>query len=104
LYKAFYAPANLTEWYNFNGTGGPYERPGAGDPARRTAAQPQFLLHEPALLQNGWNDDLFPVSESVDYYNKVRSVYPTAPVKRAAVTASNLPWSQSLGKAALLML
>ena len=34
----------------------------------------------PALLANGWNDDLFPVDESVRYYNKVRAKYPNAPI------------------------
>ena len=35
----------------------------------------------PALMENGWNDDLFPVDQTVDYYNKVRAVYPTAAMK-----------------------
>ena len=34
----------------------------------------------PALLANGWNDDLFPVDESVRYYNKVRAKHPNAPI------------------------
>ena len=27
-------------------------------------------------MENGWNDDLFPVDETVKYYNKVRAAYP----------------------------
>ena len=27
-------------------------------------------------MQNGWNDDLFPVDQTVDYYNKVRATLP----------------------------
>ena len=34
----------------------------------------------PALLANGWNDDLFPVDESLRYYNKVRAKHPNAPI------------------------
>ena len=34
----------------------------------------------PALLANGWNDDLFPVDESIRYYNKVRAKHPNAPI------------------------
>ena len=34
----------------------------------------------PALLANGWNDDLFPVDESLRYYNKVRAKYPNTPI------------------------
>ena len=32
-------------------------------------------------MENGWNDDLFPVDETVDYYNKVRSAYPNQQMK-----------------------
>src|SRR5699024_9795976 len=34
----------------------------------------------PALLANGWNDDLFPVDESIRYYNKIRAKHPDAPI------------------------
>ncbi len=65
----------------------------------------------PALLANGWNDDLFPVDESLRYYNKVRAKYPNAPISmfhldfghspragaisaadRAALTAAENAW------------
>jgi len=105
LYKAFYAPApaepeaNITEWYDFNSTGGPYngkalaiqqeEQLPNHSPYYTSLAEPPA----PALLQNGWNDDLFPVSESVDYYNKVRSVYPNAPIKIFALDYGHNPRS-----------
>ncbi len=79
--------AALTEWYEFNATGGPYNgKPLAVEqetqlpnhsPYYTSLAEPPA----PALLQNGWNDDLFPVNESVDYYNKVRAAYPNAPIQ-----------------------
>lgn len=39
-------------------------------------------VHKPApmLLSNSWNDDLFPLSEAVRLYNKVRTSSPTTPV------------------------
>jgi hypothetical protein len=88
----YYGPAgepeaNLTEWHNFNTKGGPYD----GEPL--AVQQEEYLpfhsayytpLNEspaPAIMENGWNDDLFPVDETVRYYNKVRSVYPSQPMK-----------------------
>src|SRR5262249_37003884 len=35
----------------------------------------------PAIMENGWNDDLFPVDETVKYYNKVRAAYPNQPMQ-----------------------
>ena len=32
-------------------------------------------------MENGWNDDLFPVDETVKYYNKVRAKYPNQPMQ-----------------------
>ena len=65
----------------------------------------------PALLANGFNDDLFPVDESLRYYNKVRAKYPETPISmfhldfghspragaisaadRAALTAAENAW------------
>ena len=34
----------------------------------------------PLLIQNGWNDDLFPVDEAVRYYNRTRAQYPGDPI------------------------
>jgi hypothetical protein len=105
IYKAFYAPApaepeaNITEWYNFNATGGPYN----GKPLA-IQQETQLPNHSPyytslaespapALLQNGWNDDLFPVNESVDYYNKVRATYPNTPIQLFAFDYGHNPRS-----------
>jgi hypothetical protein len=88
----YYGPGNepegnLTEWHNFNIKGGPYD----GEPL--AVQQEEYLpyhspyytpLNEspaPALMENGWNDDLFPVDETVRYYNKVRSAYPSQAMK-----------------------
>jgi hypothetical protein len=88
----YYGPAgdpeaNLTEWHNFNSKGGPYD----GEPL--TAQQEQYLPNHgsyytplteapaPTFIENGWNDDLFPVDETVRYYNKVRSAYPNQAIK-----------------------
>ncbi len=93
--------SNLTAWHNFNTKGGPYD----GEPL--AIQQEQFLpfhsayytpLNEapaPALMENGWNDDLFPVDETVRYYNKVRSVYPNQPMKLFYMDLGHNPRSAS---------
>jgi hypothetical protein len=79
--------AALTEWYEFNGTGGPYN-----GKAQALQQEAQLPLHSayytnlseapaPTIMQNGWNDDLFPVDQAVDYYNKVRATYPNQPIQ-----------------------
>jgi acetyl esterase/lipase len=86
--------ANITVWLNTNtggdltGTtgGGPYDL----DPVVAQQIE-QFPSHgaygtddsvapAPVHLSNGWNDDLFPVDESLRYYNKVRADHPDAPI------------------------
>ena len=93
LAGGFYAPspaepeANITEWFNFNNTGGPYN----GQPL---AVQQETQLPNhgayytnlseppaPVLFEDGWDDDLFPADQGVDYYNKVRAAYPTAAIE-----------------------
>jgi fermentation-respiration switch protein FrsA (DUF1100 family) len=34
----------------------------------------------PLLIQNGWNDDLFPVDEALRYYQRTRAQYPGDPI------------------------
>ena len=74
--------ANIRAWHTFNLTGGPYD----GKPLA-VQQEVQLPYHSPyyanlseppapALMENGWNDDLFPVDETVKYYNKVRATYP----------------------------
>jgi fermentation-respiration switch protein FrsA (DUF1100 family) len=93
LAGGFYAPspaepeANITEWFGFNSTGGPYN----GQPL---AVQQETQLPNhgayytnlseppaPVLFEDGWDDDLFPADQGVDYYNKVRATYPTAAIE-----------------------
>ncbi len=89
----FYAPpgvdpeANLTEWFAFNSTGGPYN----GQPlaVQQEAQLPYHGAYytnlseppAPVLFENGWDDDLFPADQGIDYYNKVRAAYPTAAIE-----------------------
>ncbi len=90
----YYAPtsaedpeANIQNWHNFNITGGPYD----GQPLSIQQEEnlpfhsPYYTpLNEapaPSIMENGWNDDLFPADETVRYYNKVRSVYPNQAIK-----------------------
>lgn len=99
----WYAPvgtdpdANITAWKGFNDTGGPYD----GHPLaqQQTAAFPHHgayytdisVAPAPALLVNGWNDDLFPVDESVRYYNRVRANHPDTPIKMLHLNIGHSP-------------
>jgi hypothetical protein len=92
LLLGYYGPttdpeANLTGWHNLDITGGPYD----GEPLALQQEQ-QLPYHSPyysdlteppapSLMENGWNDDLFPVDETVRYYNKVRTSYPSQAIK-----------------------
>lgn len=116
LAGGFYAPpgvdpeANLTEWFNFNSTGGPYDsQPLAVQQEAQLPNHGAYYTNlsqppAPALMENGWNDDLFPVDQSVDYYNKVRTAYPTAAINLFAVDlghnprSSNAPSAVDVGK------
>jgi len=104
----YYAPtslndpeANNTEWFNFANTGGPYNGlPLAVQqeehlPNHGAYYTPLTVAPSPALLENGWNDDLFPVDQTVDYYNKVRSVYPNAAIKLFYMDLGHNPRSAS---------
>jgi fermentation-respiration switch protein FrsA (DUF1100 family) len=104
----FYAPpgvdpeANLTEWFSFNSTGGPYN--GLPLAVQQEAQLPNHGAYytnlseppAPTLMQDGWNDDLFPVDQSVDYYNKIRTAYPTAAIKLFALDLGHNPRSTTV--------
>jgi hypothetical protein len=89
----FYAPvgtdsaADISGWKNLTDTGGPFDaNPAAAAMVNElTTNHSAYYLDDslapaPALLANGWNDDLFPVDESLRYYNKVRAKYPSTPI------------------------
>jgi hypothetical protein len=120
----YYAPigtvpsADISGWKALTDTGGPFD----GNPAAAAMAAELPANHSaygiddstapaPALLANGWNDDLFPVDESIRYYNKIRAKYPNAAISmfhldfghnpragavsaadRAALTAAENAW------------
>jgi hypothetical protein len=89
----FYAPAgsdpqaDIVGWKAITDSGGPFDaNPGAQAMTDELAAHhsayyiDDSVAPAPALLSNGWNDDLFPVDEAVRYYNKVRADHPDAPI------------------------
>jgi predicted acyl esterase len=51
----------------------------------------------PMLLQNGWNDDLFPVDEALRYYQRTRAQYPGDPI---SLSFADYGHSRSQNKAA----
>ena len=93
LAGGFYAPspaepeANITEWFGFNSTGGPYDHaPLAIQQEEQLPNHGAYYANlseppAPTLFEDGWNDDLFPADQGVDYYNKVRAAYPTAAIE-----------------------
>jgi hypothetical protein len=79
--------ANITEWYNFNGTGGPYNGKAAGDPAGNSSCPTTAPTTRPVRGTGAGADaerlERRPVPRrpGVDYYNKVRATYPNAPIQ-----------------------
>lgn len=79
--------ANLSAWFPMISTGGPYDG-NANTNAMITELENNHSAYSinssvapaPMLLSSGWNDDLFPVSEAVRMYNKVRKDNPTTAV------------------------
>jgi hypothetical protein len=90
----FYKPAAWTDpqadivgWKAITDSGGPFDGNAAAQAMtdELTANHSALYIDDsvapaPALLANGWNDDLFPVDESLRYYNKVRARWPNAPI------------------------
>jgi hypothetical protein len=105
----FYAPpgsdpsADIAGWKALTDTGGPFD----GSPqaaamvAELTTNHSAYYIDDsvapaPALLANGWNDDLFPVDESVRYYNKVRAKHPNAPISMFHLDFGHSPRSGAI--------
>jgi hypothetical protein len=89
----FYAPAgadpqaDIVGWKAITDSGGPFDgsAPAQAMTDELAAHHSAYYIDDsvapaPALLSNGWNDDLFPVDEAVRYYNKVRTDHPDAPI------------------------
>jgi hypothetical protein len=108
----FYAPvgsdpsADIIGWKNLTDTGGPFDaNPAAAQMVSElTANHSAYYLDDsiapaPALLANGWNDDLFPVDESLRYYNKVRAKHPTAPISMFHLDFGHNPRAGSISAA-----
>lgn len=87
-------PADVTTWKALFDTGGPYDTGPNADAIRAINSEIEnfhsvagisitdggAVEPAPALLSNGWVDDLFPVEESVGYYNRVRAAFPDNPI------------------------
>jgi fermentation-respiration switch protein FrsA (DUF1100 family) len=79
--------ADLNGWYALINSGEPYEsKPQTQEILDQitTYHSSYYIDHSqppaPLLIQNGWNDDLFPVDEAVRYYNRTRAQYPGDPI------------------------
>ncbi|MGN6257087.1 MAG: CocE/NonD family hydrolase [Solirubrobacterales bacterium] len=86
-YSATDPEADLTGWYSLINAGEPYDsNPLATEIVHQitTYHSSYYIDHStppaPLLIQNGWNDDLFPVDEAVRFYNRTRAQYPGNPV------------------------
>ena len=79
--------ADLVTWYGLVSAGEPYDpNPLAQDIVEEIATHHSsyYVDHSrppaPLLIQNGWNDDLFPVDEAIRFYNRTRTEYPGDPI------------------------
>jgi acetyl xylan esterase AXE1/X-Pro dipeptidyl-peptidase-like protein len=108
----YYAPigsdpaADITGWKALTDSGGPFDaNPAAAQMvAELTANHSAYYLDDsiapaPALLANGFNDDLFGVDESLRYYNKVRAKYPAAPISMFHLDFGHNPRAGSISAA-----
>jgi predicted acyl esterase len=79
--------ADLTGWYALENAGEPYAaNPMAGEVIEElTEHHSSYYIDHgeapaPLLIQNGWNDDLFPADEAIRFYNRTRTQYPGDPI------------------------
>jgi predicted acyl esterase len=79
--------ADLNGWYALINSGEPYEsKPQTQEILDQitTYHSSYYVDHgqppAPLLIQNGWNDDLFPVDEAIRFYNRTRAQYPGHPI------------------------
>lgn len=86
-YSATDPEADLTGWYALINAGEPYDSdPLAAEIVNQitTYHSSYYIDHSeppaPLLIQNGWNDDLFPVDEALRFYNRTRAQYPGDPI------------------------
>jgi predicted acyl esterase len=86
-YSATDTEANLTGWYALINAGEPYDSNplAAGIVKQITTYHSSYYIDHseapaPLLIQNGWNDDLFPVDEAVRFYNRTRAEHPGDPI------------------------
>jgi fermentation-respiration switch protein FrsA (DUF1100 family) len=79
--------ADLPGWYALINAGEPYD----SNPLAKGIVEQITTYHSayyidhsqppaPLLIQNGWNDDLFPVDEAIRFYNRTRAQYPGDPI------------------------
>ena len=95
--------ADITGWFSIIVTGGPYDTvPGAQSMIGELTANhsatgiDDTVAPAPALISSGWNDDLFPVDEGVQYYNQVRDRHPGTPISLFALDFGHSPRASSL--------
>jgi fermentation-respiration switch protein FrsA (DUF1100 family) len=86
-YSATDSEANLNGWYALINAGEPYDSNplATGIVEQITTYHSSYYIDHsqppaPLLIQNGWNDDLFPVDEAVRFYNRTRAQYPGDPI------------------------
>jgi fermentation-respiration switch protein FrsA (DUF1100 family) len=79
--------ADLDTWYTLINAGEPYDsNPLANSIVEEITAHHSsyYIDHSqppaPLLIQNGWNDDLFPVDEAIRFYNRTRTEFPGHPI------------------------
>jgi fermentation-respiration switch protein FrsA (DUF1100 family) len=110
--ERLYAGGQQTGYYSTNdpydvpgiraalSTGGPYDGVAKLENAvdQLSSKHSAFGINDsvapsPTLLSQGWNDDLFPVSEALRYYNKVREHHPESPINLWAFDWGHTPRS-----------
>ncbi|HWC48188.1 MAG TPA: CocE/NonD family hydrolase [Solirubrobacterales bacterium] len=102
--------ADLNGWYTLINSGEPYEpKPQAQEILDQitTYHSSYYIDHSqppaPLLIQNGWNDDLFPVDEAVRFYNRTRAQYPGDPISLFLMDDGHARSQNKIADAALFL-
>jgi fermentation-respiration switch protein FrsA (DUF1100 family) len=56
----------------------------------------------PLFVSNGWTDDLFPADEALRFYNRVRSLFPAAPISLLFADHGHMRGTNSAGDLAII--
>jgi hypothetical protein len=107
IHQGFYPPAGSDPqndpitWFAAIDAGEPFDNPVLTAAATEAIYyQSAYYLDDseapaPMLLANGWADDLFPVTQWIQFYNRTRKLYPKTPIALIFLDFGHAPRAQN---------